>query len=134
MAATVAGAITHFQGDATLVAVSGPYRDRAIERTNFPYAIVTELETTPDASFGSRYIEETRVRFGIHHTAAATLKTYLDALKTRFDRQSFSVTGGTLMSSTLLTEQLIDTSRVSPDNKRVFFAAADFLFKVDRAR
>jgi hypothetical protein len=134
MSATIAAVITQFQGDVTLAAINGPYRDFAPERKAYPYAVVTQIPNAHTPAFGTRYIENVHVRIMVFHTSASTLKTYHDAVHDRFDRESFTVSGGSQMSCVEQFEHTRATPFFSDDNERVYNSIHDFIVQVDRAR
>jgi hypothetical protein len=136
MSQPIAAMIARFQAAVALDAVAGPYLEEAVERSAFPYAVIGQIQGTDNIrSFGTIYTEQVHVQIDVYHTSAATLRTYHDAVHTLFDRQTFSVTGGTLVGCTEIgTPFLVHDPDLSPGNLHVYRSSHDFIVQVDRTR
>ncbi len=138
--ALIEGIISRFQANGTLSgAVAGPFLEEVPPNTAFPYCTIAEgmgqFTKLLDA-FGSRFVEPTIVKFFIYGTNAVTISsTYLPALKTQFDRGSFSLSEGYLISSTRLKADTVhlDRGKVDKNGNAVYYSWSSYVFNVDRA-
>lgn len=122
----------HWDGDATLTALD-LYYDLVPEGSSFPCARQSLISTELDDSFGTRHMEESIVQLDVFAATPATVKTYLDALESRFDRATFIVTGGVLVSCDRDRHLALRLDGISSASEKVYRAGVQYRVRVNFA-
>lgn len=126
----IAAIKTHWDGDATLTALDLWY-GKVPENSTFPCATVNVISSNLDTAFGVRHNIDNRVQISLFAESIATLKTYLDALNSRFDRTTaLSLTGSTFVSSERILNLPLRLDGISKDSQKVYHGGSQFMIRV----
>jgi hypothetical protein len=135
MSLLLAGIKTHFTGAAALSSVGAPYFAAAPEKLSPPYARVSEITSIkPLQTLDAKYVERKLIQITIWHTALETLITLQEAVKTRFDRQTFAISGATLIGCQLSNDFIADGGPAYLTGEQVYAGVTEWLMQVDRSR
>lgn len=129
------GIKTHFTGASSLTDFGAPYFGVLPENFSLPAARISQITGLgPVQTLDGKYVHREYIQITLFHSDLDALETYQDAVKTRFDRQTFSVNGGTLIGCQL-TNCMVNTQHVVKDTgEPVYAAMTEWLMQVDRSR